>query len=184
MVAAPDPDRLGRLDRLVASRDIAKVVPDIESLVQEHIFCLDSSYLCAMALGQWATGTTGRGTRSNWKRCLSSKDFPALKHCVFPAARPSRPRGRDRGLRVGVVQRRSTDAAASEDSVPRTISKARGQAAAGELRGDRDIERRPARGPGRQNPFSSEYGAGRPVDRGPSVRPCPPARQRNCSPDR
>ena len=136
MVAAPDPDRLGRLDRLVASRDIAKVVPDIESLVQEHIFCLDSSYLCAMALGQLGDRYDGARNAVELETLSFVKRLPGIETLCFSGGAPfAAPRTRSWLYALESSNGARRDAAASEDSVPRTISEARGQAAAGELRG-------------------------------------------------
>ena len=162
MVAAPDPDRLGRLDRLVALAGYRQGRSGYRVSGPGTHFSASTAVICApWRSGNWATGTTGRGTRSRTGNAVFRQRLPGIETLCFSGGAPfAAPRTRSWLYALESSNGARRDAAASEDSVPRTISKARGQAAAGELRGGIATLSAALRGPGRQNPFSSEHGAG------------------------
>ncbi len=135
MIAAPDPDRLEALDRLVSTQDVAGALPQIESLVQERIFWLDSSYLCARMLEKLGERYDKALKAVETATLAFVKRLPRIETLCFSGGMPfAAPRTRawlDALDSPG--NNTKSDDTAPADRVLQTIAEARSQATGGNL---------------------------------------------------
>lgn len=136
MIAAPDPDRLEALNALVSTQDVARALPQIESLVQERIFWLDSSYLCARALEKLGERYDQALKAVETATLAFVNRLPHIETLCFSGGMPfaaARTRAWLDALdSLGDIT--EDDDSAPADPVLQTIAEAQGQATGGNLR--------------------------------------------------